>query len=98
MGASTLSVAHPSRRTPSACWSLPLVAVGCAQRKERTERPRLIDGASERWPPHQPPAVGTQLGEFGADVMRPVGIEQRGRSGTVGQREFLARRPLATLQ
>src|SRR5206468_659207 len=41
----------------------------------------------------QPGTIGFQLGSSFADFLDPIGVEQRGRGGTIGQRESVSRRP-----
>src|SRR5215831_21068956 len=63
------------------------------ERKQRTERPRLLYRPGEGWARKQPRAVGAHHRESPGNWMYPVRIEERGRRGTVRQREVRPRSP-----
>ena len=64
-----------------------------AEWEERPERTRLLYRSDEGRAIQQSRAVGAQHGEGLGDTMRPVRVEQRGRSGAVGEREVRPRGP-----
>jgi len=71
----------------------PSVAIGRSKRKVRTIGASLINGTREGWPRQQARTILPQLWEVGADLMNPIGIEERWGCGAIGHREALARSP-----
>src|SRR5215212_2530791 len=88
---------HPQRSPPYCSYALRnLISVRGAEREERPVRPRFVDSASNGRAGQEPRSVGANNGEGLADRMSPVGVEQRGRGGAIGEAEPVARGPLAS--
>ena len=95
IGARRDQPAFPTFRDHSFLVSVPIRG---AEREEAPIGTGVVDAAGKRRTREQACAIGLECGAILADRVRPVGVEQRRRSGCIGQRESIASRPLSPRQ
>lgn len=69
-----------------------------AQREVVSKWPRLLHHPHDGGMIEQTGAIGTQTAIASRDIVGPVGVEERGCGGAIGQREVCAGNPVASFQ